>query len=169
MLGSIGKVLRSYLGPKPKVTSRIVTRVDTELKLGAELGSGRFGIVRRAITRRPMGGTPTGTEVAVKTVSKSRGNLHELCNEVKILQRLDQLGGNSHVTQLLDAFEDSKSVYLVSPLYGGGELFDRILEQRVFTEMDASRYMADLMHALQFCHSNLVVHRDISRYCVQYI
>lgn len=63
--------------------------------------------------------------------------------------------------QLLDSFEDRRNVYLLTPFYSGGELFDRIVERGAFTEMDAKRCMLDLLSALHHCHSKQIVHRDV--------
>lgn len=43
----------------------------------------------------------------------------------------------------------------------GGELFDRIVQKEKYTEEEARRLVAKLLHALAFCHSRGIVHRDL--------
>lgn len=46
-------------------------------------------------------------------------------------------------------------------LCNGGELKDRIIEKEYFAENEAARYFKQLLLALNYCHSNNIVHRDI--------
>lgn len=154
------QALRSFVGPKPKVTKRLVSRVDTEVQLFEELGSGRFGVCRRGILRNSPTAT-TAEPVAVKSIIKSRASMHDMRNELQVLERLKNAGECNNIIHLLDAFEDKSSVFMVTPLYSGGELFDRISQQRTFTEADASQHMLDLLNAIRFCHENNIVHRDV--------
>lgn len=43
----------------------------------------------------------------------------------------------------------------------GGELFDKLIEIKHFSEADAARIMKQILSALAYCHSNKIVHRDI--------
>lgn len=52
-------------------------------------------------------------------------------------------------------------VYLLMELCQGGELFDRIAECGGLEEMEAKRYFAQILAALQHCHANNVFHRDL--------
>lgn len=153
-LNAVSRALRAWTTPQPKVTSRFVPRVEAELELMEELGSGRYGIVR--VGRRKLG--PPDERIAVKIVPKARGSMRELENEIKCLSKV---AGHKNVMQLLDAFEDKTHAYLLTPMYSGGELFDRIVSQRIFTEADASRNMSHLLSAIAHCHARSVVHRDV--------
>lgn len=52
--------------------------------------------------------------------------------------------------------------YIVTQLATGGELFDRICEQGKFTEKDASQTIKQVLEAVDYLHSNEVVHRGKS-------
>lgn len=43
----------------------------------------------------------------------------------------------------------------------GGELFDRIVEKGSYTEKDASLLIKQILEAVDFMHSQGVVHRDL--------
>jgi calcium-dependent protein kinase len=147
-------LIRSWFTPKPKVTKRFVHQLENEIILHEELGSGRYGIVR--VGTRP--GDPTNRRLAVKCVPKSRSTIHELANEIKCLEKVS---GHPNCMQIIDSFEDKTQCYIITPLYSGGELFDRIVTQRVFTERDASKNMLDLLSAISHLHSKSIVHRDV--------
>lgn len=43
----------------------------------------------------------------------------------------------------------------------GGELFDRIVEKGSYTERDASNLIKQILEAVDYMHSQGVVHRDL--------
>ena len=150
----VGQALKSFTGSRPKVTSRLVSLASNEVDLYQELGSGRYGIVRMGKLRNGK----IKQNIAVKVVPKYRATISELKNEIDCLSKVR---GHKNVMNLIDAFEDNTHVYVLTPLYSGGELFDRIVTQRIFTEVDARRNMYQLLSAIAHCHSKSIVHRDV--------
>lgn len=43
----------------------------------------------------------------------------------------------------------------------GGELFDRIIEKKSFTEADSCAYFYDILQIIRYLHSQKIMHRDI--------
>ncbi|GBO34459.1 Calcium/calmodulin-dependent protein kinase type 1, partial [Araneus ventricosus] len=66
-----------------------------------------------------------------------------------------------NIVQLVETFEDKNKVYLVMELVTGGELFDRIVEKGSYTEKDASHLIRQILEAVDYMHSQGVVHRDL--------
>lgn len=50
-------------------------------------------------------------------------------------------------------YDDGKSVYLVMELMRGGELLDRILRQRCFSEREASDVLCTIARTMDYLHS----------------
>jgi len=100
------------------------------------LGTGSYGVVNKCIHRE------TGHERAVKRVSKKKiKNLMMFKQEIQILQRLD----HPNVLKLYEYFEDDRSIYLITELCKGGELFDKILEEECFSEKVAARLFKQIL------------------------
>ena len=118
--------------------------------MGDQLGSGRFGTVREAVR---------GDErFAVKSIPKTAASLSDVSREIRVLTLCAH---HRNVLRLVDTFETRTHWHLVTPLYSGGELFDRIIEMGSFSERDAADLAEQLLQALLFVHSRGVVHRDV--------
>ncbi len=62
----------------------------------------------------------------------------------------------------MDADLPQDKYYIVTQLATGGELFDRICEKGKFTEKDASQTIRQVLEAVDYLHSNDVVHRGMN-------
>jgi calcium-dependent protein kinase len=123
---------------------------------GEKIGSGAFSEVKRCLH------IPTGQLRAVKIIYKA--GLHNeqiderlLLNEIKILRTLD----HPNILRCLEMYEDRLKYYLITELCEGGELFNRIVQLRHFSEMQAAEVMSQLLSTIAYCHSKNVIHRDI--------
>jgi len=50
----------------------------------------------------------------------------------------------------------------VTELCTGGELFDYIIEQGLFSEQEAANIFRSLVSSLMYCHQHKVIHRKIN-------
>ena len=55
----------------------------------------------------------------------------------------------------------SQDVHIIMELCEGGELFDRIVERKHYTERQAARVIRQVVEVLDFCHQKGLVHRDL--------
>ncbi|KAL3804539.1 hypothetical protein HJC23_002578 [Cyclotella cryptica] len=120
------------------------------------LGSGKYGYVRECFSRA------SGRSFAVKSINKSKvRQLDHLKQEVFNLSRIN----HENIITMVDCFEDTSYLHIVTEKYTGGELFDKIVEERssagCFSEMKAVRIIRSLLEAVAYLHSNNIVHRDI--------
>ncbi|GME79335.1 unnamed protein product [Ambrosiozyma monospora] len=125
-----------------------------DYKFGDVLGVGASGTVRKAKHKK------TKQQVAIKIISKkslNRKQIKLVRNEVKILQQLN----HPNIIKFNAVYESHDSFYIVTELAKGGELFNRIVEQRSFTETDAKGVILQLLDALNYLHRKNIVHRDI--------
>jgi serine/threonine protein kinase len=129
-------------------------RIETIYELREKIGDGTSGQVRRAIHRQ------TGQEFAVKVICLRRQlDTKQMEQEVSLMRTLD----HPYIVQLIDVFVQSGvAMYLVMELVAGGDLFDRIVQQERYTEVDARRAMRRLLSAVHYLHETChIVHRDL--------
>ena len=79
--------------------------------------------------------------------------------EVQILLRYGQ---HPNIISLRDMFEEEDKVYLVFELMRGGELLDKILRQKFFSEREARAVMEKVTNVVKYLHQNGVVHRLVA-------
>jgi len=95
-------------------------KLREKYEIKQELGSGRFGYVREGVDLQ------TGDAVAIKTIPKGRRDMsQEMKNEVQLLEKLH---GHPNCMRINTWIEESSNLHIITELYTGGELFDRILE-----------------------------------------
>jgi len=118
-----------------------------------ELGSGLTAVVKLCVDNI------TKIEYAAKIISKANSSLDvEIFHkEVKIMERMK----HPNIIGMVDCFETTEFIYIVQEVAYGGELFDRILEQKQFSEKDASEITKQILSALVYMHSKGIVHRDL--------
>ena len=119
------------------------------------LGEGAYGAVRKLTFR------PTREDRAVKIISKKSIKTSEdravIDKEVEILKSLD----HPNILKIHETYEDKFSIFIVTELCSGGELFDRITASRVFSEAVAADYTKQMLSCLLYCHDRHIAHRDL--------
>jgi len=118
-----------------------------------ELGSGLTAVVKLCVDNI------TRKEYAAKIISKANSSL-----DVEIFRReIDIMAKmrNENIIQMIDFYETTDFIYIVQELAYGGELFDRILDQKQFSEKDAMSLTKQMLSALQYMHAKGIVHRDL--------
>ncbi|XP_077203912.1 ribosomal protein S6 kinase alpha-2 isoform X3 [Paroedura picta] len=114
-----------------------------------DIGIGSYSVCKRCIHKA------TEAEFAVKIIDKSKRDPSE---EIEILLRYGQ---HPNIITLKDVYDDGKYIYLVMELMRGGELLDRILRQKCFSEQEASDVLCTITKTVDYLHSQGVVHRDL--------
>ncbi|XP_070273456.1 ribosomal protein S6 kinase alpha-2 isoform X1 [Myotis yumanensis] len=122
-----------------------------------DIGVGSYSVCKRCVHRA------TDAEYAVKIIDKSRRDPSE---EIEILLRYGQ---HPNIITLKDVYDEGQFVYLVTELMRGGELLDRILRQRCFSEREASAVLCTIARTMDYLHSQGVVHRDLKPSNILYV
>lgn len=61
--------------------------------------------------------------------------------------------------RIYEYYEADDTMFIVGELYSGGELFEKIIELKQFTEKDAAIVMKQILSAVSYCHKKGIVHR----------
>ncbi|KAM7338779.1 hypothetical protein ACRRTK_002263 [Alexandromys fortis] len=118
-------------------------------ELKEDIGVGSYSVCKRCIH------SGSNMEFAVKIIDKNKRDPSE---EIDILMRYGQ---HPNIITLKDVFDDGRYVYLVTDLMKGGELLDRILKKKCFSEQEASDVLYVITKTVEYLHCQGVVHRDL--------
>ena len=122
------------------------------------LGTGSFATVKLGVYRE------TGEQFAVKeiekkkyeTKSKSRDK-NSIMNEANILQRVQ----HENIIKVHDVFDHDDKLFIVLEMARGGELFERIIDEKKLNEDKARLIMKQLLSAVMYLHTHNIAHRDL--------
>lgn len=66
-----------------------------------------------------------------------------------------------NIIKIYEFYQDQRYFYIVTELCTGGELFDKIMEEKLFDEQKAAETIRQVLQAVNYCHKNNIVHRDL--------
>mmetsp|Transcript_37652 Transcript_37652/g.111374 ORF Transcript_37652/g.111374 Transcript_37652/m.111374 type:complete len:372 (-) Transcript_37652:2622-3737(-) len=125
---------------------------------GKMIGAGSFGQVHLGIDQE------SGLEVAIKTLPKVRGKLSrertldKISRETEMLERLQSCPG---VIRLLECFEDSASVQIVTELCPGGDLQKFVETYGPLDEASMALVAFEVLKIIKACHDMGILHGDV--------
>ncbi|KFO86340.1 Ribosomal protein S6 kinase alpha-3, partial [Buceros rhinoceros silvestris] len=122
-----------------------------------DIGVGSYSVCKRCVHKA------SNMEYAVKIIDKSKRDPTE---EIEILLRYGQ---HPNIITLKDVYDDGKYVYVVTELMKGGELLDKILRQKFFSEREASAVLFTITKTVEYLHAQGVVHRDLKPSNILYV
>jgi len=149
----MGCIFSSSSNESEKPGDNQETYIQSTYTFGKTLGKGGSCRVVRVTEKA------TEEQYALKIISKEAKMKRDLFEkENKILRVLD----HPNILKLIECHEDSKNFYIVTELLEGGELFDRIVDEKYpITEKTASMYARTMLEAIKHCHDMNIIHRDI--------
>eukprot|EP01096_Ripella_sp_DP13-Kostka_P002152 TRINITY_DN1287_c0_g3_i2.p1 TRINITY_DN1287_c0_g3~~TRINITY_DN1287_c0_g3_i2.p1 ORF type:complete len:431 (+),score=254.34 TRINITY_DN1287_c0_g3_i2:61-1353(+) len=120
---------------------------------GPELGRGAFSVVYEATSRR------SNRKYAVKIIEKKNvgQDMVRLRTEIEILKRVQ----HPNIIRLKEIIEDSDTLYIITEMVTGGELFDKIVDLGAYTEAEAATLVRKMVSAIDYLHAMDIVHRDL--------
>jgi len=121
------------------------------------LGTGTSGKVYRVIHRQ------TGLEYAVKVIETRKFRLTPGMSTEEIIQEALMMKEICHpyIVNLKEIFQTDSEIQLVMDLVKGGDLFDRVVDRRKFSEHTARECFYRILIAVQYLHSEGICHRDL--------
>ncbi|KAL0620413.1 Myosin light chain kinase 3 [Plecturocebus cupreus] len=152
-------VLDDSPAPPAPFEHRVVSVKETSISAGYEvcqhevLGGGRFGQVHRCTEKS------TGLPLAAKIIKvKSAKDREDVKNEINIMNQLSHV----NLIQLYDAFESKHSCTLIMEYVDGGELFDRITDEKYhLTELDVVLFTRQICEGVHYLHQHYILHLDL--------
>ncbi|XP_016066919.1 PREDICTED: myosin light chain kinase 3 [Miniopterus natalensis] len=152
-------VLDDSPAPPAPFEHRVVSVKETATSAGYAvcqhevLGGGRFGQVHRCTEKS------TGLSLAAKIIKvKNAKDREDVRNEVAIMNQLSHV----NLIQLYDAFESKSSFTLVMEYVDGGELFDRITDEKYhLTELDVILFTRQICEGVHYLHQHYILHLDL--------
>lgn len=122
---------------------------------GEQVGIGTFSVVHEVVH------TKTQEVFVAKRVA--RKDLHPsdavaLHDEIAALQQVSEC---QNVVKLYEVYDEPDYTYLVLECMRGGDLIDRIIEKRHYTEFDAKEVSRKLLLAVEYCHAKKIANRNL--------
>jgi serine/threonine protein kinase len=93
----------------------------------------------------------------IKKTANGRGLAEAVLHEAAILDSLN----HKNVVKFIDFFEEDDNFYLVTERMYGGDLFDRMIQKKHYTEKDARDLARVLLQAVSYLHDQRIAHRDL--------
>ncbi|KAI0002482.1 hypothetical protein BJV74DRAFT_816063 [Russula compacta] len=132
-----------------KELSSTKIKVVGNYTLGRVIGEGAYGKVRLGTHRL------TSTRVAIKQIPKALSAT--LTREIHHHRQLH----HPHITQLYEVIATENSIWLVTELCSGGELFDYLTEKGRLSEEETRHIFGQICLAVNYLHEKGIVHRDL--------
>jgi len=153
---TVGEKVRTgtaEIGKSPAGAEKRWTLDDFDI--GKPLGRGKFGNVYLA--REKQSKYVVALKVLYKSQLTKSGVEHQLRREIEIQSHLR----HPNILRLFGYFYDQNRVYLILEFAAKGELYKELTRQNRFSEKRSATYIAQMAHALHYCHRKHIIHRDI--------
>ena len=93
----------------------------------------------------------------IQCKSSTENHSSAINKEINILKDLD----HPNILKVYEFYSSEKYIYIINELCTGGELFDKIVDVKYFSESVACNIMRQLLSAVAYCHEKGVIHRDL--------
>lgn len=120
------------------------------------IGEGQYSKVYKVLHKS------TNTYRAMK-VSYKRDNMTKEDEEI-IISEFNILKSLNHpnIVKVYELYDFDNSYYFISELIDGGTLSSKLDSVKLFKESQASHIMFQILSALNFCHKNNILHKDLN-------
>ncbi|XP_073826361.1 ovarian-specific serine/threonine-protein kinase loki isoform X1 [Musca autumnalis] len=145
----------------PNEAMGLPKEITSNYYVSRKLGSGACGLVRLVYDRRSC------QEYAMKIVKKnmlatstSPNHLtdpNRVMNEARIMKNLN----HPCVINMHDIVDKPDSVYMVLEFMKGGDLLNRIVENKRLSEKISKLFFYQMCHAVKYLHDKGITHRDL--------
>ncbi|KAL3480133.1 hypothetical protein BJX99DRAFT_35342 [Aspergillus californicus] len=155
--------------PAPSGQSKRRTMIATptgQWSLGKTLGAGSMGKVKVGKHLE------TGQQVAIKIVPRQSTEEHRSAREAERADRSKEirtareaaivsLVNHPYICGMRDVVRTNYHWYMLFELVNGGQMLDYIISHGKLKEKQARKFARQIASALDYCHRNSIVHRDL--------
>ncbi|KAL4894033.1 hypothetical protein BDV59DRAFT_20283 [Aspergillus ambiguus] len=159
----------SRLHPASAMQSKRRTTITTpsgQWALGKTLGAGSMGKVKVGKN------IETGEQVAVKIVPRQSTEEHRSSRDAERADRSKEirtareaaivsLVNHPYICGMRDVVRTNYHWYMLFELVNGGQMLDYIISHGKLKEKQARKFARQIASALDYCHRNSIVHRDL--------
>jgi len=151
------KGIVSWFKGKGDILMKTAKQEDVTLvySFGKKIGSGGYASTYLVQHKKD------GRKLACKSIDKKKVAADEHERLQIEVDNLLKVGQNPHVVHLYEVYEDKHFIHLVQELCAGGELFDRIIERKHYSEKSAALLVRTILDVVAFCHGHNIMHRDL--------
>lgn len=157
-------------GTTPAATTRRRTTITApntgQWSLGKTIGAGSMGKVKLAKN------ASTGEQVAVKIVPRQSTDQHhsqadreraDHSKEVRTAREaaIVSLLNHPYICGMRDVVRTNYHWYMLCEYVNGGQMLDYIISHGRLKEKQARKFARQIASALDYCHRNSIVHRDL--------
>ncbi|KAL4872773.1 hypothetical protein BDV12DRAFT_126184 [Aspergillus spectabilis] len=150
---------------QPKRRTMIATPTG-QWSLGKTLGAGSMGKVKVGKHLE------TGEQVAIKIVPRQSTEEHRSAREAERADRSKEirtareaaivsLVNHPYICGMRDVVRTNYHWYMLFELVNGGQMLDYIISHGKLKEKQARKFARQIASALDYCHRNSIVHRDL--------
>lgn len=147
----------SWLGKLRRSSLYMVNNEDISKKyiFQEQIGTGYFGTVKLVI---PI--NDKNKKYACKSIDKSKLTIKKINNLIREIEALSMVD-HPNIIKYHETYNDNRYFHIIMEYCSGGELFDRILQKKFFSETEVCSLIFKLSSAIHHCHSLGIVHRDL--------
>jgi calcium-dependent protein kinase len=102
-----------------------------------------------------------GEKRVLKIIQKNNKYLNEtkeLIKEIDFLEETD----NPYIVKLYEFYDCPKVICLVNEYCNGGNLNDKLKEEKQLSELTTSFIIFQILSALSYCHNKKIIHRNLT-------
>ncbi|CAF0819842.1 unnamed protein product [Brachionus calyciflorus] len=123
--------------------------------IGNTIGKGNSAVVKVATH------SLTKHKVAIKIFDKSVLDTDKQLRLKREIESMKHLKKHQNIIKLYEIMETNKLICLVTEYASNGELYDYIIHKKRLSEREAKNIFGQIISAVNFCHLNRIVHRDL--------
>lgn len=120
------------------------------------LGEGKYGKVYKVIHKQTK--AFRAMKITIKKDSFSTKDEEEIVGEFNILKELD----HPNILKVFELYDYNNAYYFISEYISDGTLSKKLNEVGCFKESHSAFIMFQVLSALNFCHKNSIIHKDLN-------